>query len=85
MKATAKRRRSKKQIKLDKDREEWERLETARKIQRLEQLEKEHRELQQENVDNKVKIEHVQKLIDTGVIDLDDEGFPIMNADRVLG
>ena len=47
MKASAKRRRSRKQIQKDKDREEWEKGETARKIQRLEALEQEHEALQQ--------------------------------------
>ena len=42
MKATAKRRRSKEEIKADKEKEEWEKAETARKMQRLEQLEQEH-------------------------------------------
>jgi len=46
MKASAKRRRSRQQIKEDKLQEEWEKAETARKIQRLEQLENENAELQ---------------------------------------
>ena len=41
MKVKAKRRRSKKQIEEDKEREEWEKQETAKKIQRLEALEHE--------------------------------------------
>jgi len=39
MKVSAKRRRSKAQIKLDKEQEELTKAETVRKIQRLEQLE----------------------------------------------
>jgi len=46
MKASAKRRRSRAQIKEDKQKEEWEKAETARKIQRLEDLEQEHLDLQ---------------------------------------
>jgi len=42
MKVTAKRRRSKVQITADKERAEWEKADTERKIQRLEDLEKEH-------------------------------------------
>ena len=42
MKASAKRRRSRKQIKEDEEQKEFEKAETARKIQRLAQLEQEH-------------------------------------------
>jgi len=59
MKVTAKRRRSKVQIQEDKERAEWEKSETERKIQRLEDLEKEHLELQEKMQRNEAMEEQV--------------------------
>ena len=47
MKTTAKRRRSRKQIEADKANAIWEKAETARKIQRLEQMEQEQAAMKQ--------------------------------------
>ena len=60
MKATAKRRRSKKQIRADNEREEWEKAETARKIQRLDIVERENRILQGKIAEAKEVKEQVQ-------------------------
>ena len=46
MKASAKRRRSKQQIKEDKEREQWQKDDIQRKLAHLEQMEKEFRDMQ---------------------------------------
>ena len=55
MKATAKRRRSKKQIQEDKEHAEWEKAETVRKMQKLAQLEAENASLKNE-------LQHVEQV-----------------------
>ena len=84
MKVTAKRRRSKVQIQEDKERAEWEKTETERKIQRLEDLEKEHLELQEKMQRNEAMEEQVQSFIDQGLLTLDNEGNPQVNVEAAL-
>ena len=64
MKASAKRRRSKAQIQADKEHAEWEKAETARKIKRLEDLEREHVELQGKIAGSAAMEQQVQGFID---------------------
>ena len=84
MKATAKRRRSRKQIQEDKEREAWEKQETARKIQRLAQLEREREEMKVENEKAQVIHQHVQGYMDAGLIVQGPDGIPQLNADQII-
>ena len=84
MKASAKRRRSRQQIKDDKLKEEWEKAETARKIQKLEQLEQENAQLQQKVQASSQMEQQVQGFIDQGLLVMDDQGVPQLNAEAVL-
>ena len=84
MKTTAKRRRSKKQIDAEKEQEEWKKAETVRKIQRLEQLERDHSALQQRIDDSERIHQQVQGYMDQGLLVDDGNGNPIINAQAVI-
>jgi len=55
-----------------------------RKIQRLEDLEKEHQELLEKMGRSEAMEEQVQSFIDQGLLTLDDQGNPRVNAEAVL-
>lgn len=68
MKVTAKRRRSKMQIKEEKQREEWEKAETVRKMQRLAELEQDNAALKRELSHVEDVKQHIQGFMDQGLI-----------------
>ena len=84
MKATAKRRRSKKQIQEDKERKEWEEAETARKIARLDQLEQENAALKNEIQGVEEVKREVQGFMDAGLIVQAADGRAQLNSEAIL-